>query len=84
MKKVKTGFSQITVPNSTRVSSWGPYDTTTINRDITAAMGALFDRVQSHCKTSYDYILKTKIVFKWFYCDNTAGAKMMYSDSTIL
>ena len=34
LKKVNTGFFQITVPNSTRVSSWGSYDTSTIKKDI--------------------------------------------------
>ena len=39
LKKVNTGVLQITVPNSTRVSSWGSYDTSTIKKDITAVMG---------------------------------------------
>ena len=42
VKKVNTGVFQITVPNSTRVSSWGSYDTTTIKKDITAVMGVTF------------------------------------------
>ncbi len=42
VKKVNTGVFQITVPNSTRVSSWGSYDTTTIKNDITAVMGVTF------------------------------------------
>ena len=42
LKKVNTGVFQITVPNSTRVSSWGSYDTTTIKKDITAVMGVTF------------------------------------------
>ena len=43
LKKVNTGVFQITVPNSTRVSSWGSYDTSTINKDITAVMGVTFE-----------------------------------------
>ena len=43
VKKVDTGVFQITVPNSTRVSSWGSYDTSTINKDITAVMGVTFE-----------------------------------------
>ena len=43
VKKVNTGVFQITVPNSTRVSSWGSYDTTTIRKDITAVMGVTFE-----------------------------------------
>ena len=42
LKKVNTGVFQITVPNSTKVSSWGSYDTTTIKKDITAVMGVTF------------------------------------------
>ena len=42
VKKVNTGVFQITVPNSTKVSSWGSYDTTTIKKDITAVMGVTF------------------------------------------
>ena len=42
LKKVNTGVFQITVPNSTRVSSWGSYDTSTIKKDITAVMGVTF------------------------------------------
>ena len=42
VKKVNTGVFQITVPNSTRVSSWGSYDTSTIKKDITAVMGVTF------------------------------------------
>ena len=42
LKKVDTGVFQITVPNSTKVSSWGSYDTTTIKKDITAVMGVTF------------------------------------------
>ena len=42
LKNVNTGVFQITVPNSTRVSSWGSYDTTTIKKDITAVMGVTF------------------------------------------
>ena len=42
VKRVNTGVFQITVPNSTRVSSWGSYDTSTINKDITAVMGVTF------------------------------------------
>ena len=43
VRKVNTGVFQITVPNSTRVSSWGSYDTSTINKDITAVMGVTFE-----------------------------------------
>ncbi len=43
VKKVNTGVFQITVPNSTRVSSWGSYDTSTIQKDITAVMGVTFN-----------------------------------------
>ena len=39
---VNTGVFQITTPNSTRVSSYGSYDTTTIDKDITAVMGVTF------------------------------------------
>ena len=42
LKRVNTGGFQITVPNSTKVSSWGSYDTTTIKKDITAVMGVTF------------------------------------------
>ena len=42
VKKVNTGVFQITVPNSTRVSNWGSYDTSTIKKDITAVMGVTF------------------------------------------
>ena len=42
VKRVNTGVFQITVPNSTRVSSWGSYDTSTISKDITAVMGVTF------------------------------------------
>ena len=42
LKRVKTRVFQITVPNSTRVSSWGYYYTTTIRKDITAVMGVAF------------------------------------------
>jgi len=42
LKRVNTGVFQITVPNSTRVSSWGSYDTSTIKKDITAVMGVTF------------------------------------------
>ncbi|QPN55807.1 SIMPL domain-containing protein [Synechococcus sp. CBW1107] len=37
-----TGSFQITVPNSTEMSSFGSYDTTTIEKDITAVMGVTF------------------------------------------
>ena len=40
-----TGTFQITEPNSTRMSSYGSYDTLTIWKDITAVMGVTF-RVQ--------------------------------------
>ena len=40
-----TGTFQITVPNSTSMSSYGSYDTSTISKDITAVMGVTF-RVQ--------------------------------------
>ena len=43
VRKVNTGVFQITVPNSTRVSSWGSYDTSTIKKDITAVMGVTFE-----------------------------------------
>ncbi len=42
LKKVNTGVFQITIPNSTRVSSYGSYDTRTIKKDITAVMGVTF------------------------------------------
>ena len=42
LKRVNTGVFQITVPNSTKVSSWGSYDTSTIKKDITAVMGVTF------------------------------------------
>jgi len=37
-----TGTFQITVPNSTQMSSYGSYDTSTISKDITAVMGVTF------------------------------------------
>ncbi|MFL0726535.1 MAG: SIMPL domain-containing protein [Prochlorococcus sp.] len=37
-----TGTFQITVPNSTEMSSYGSYDTSTIKKDITAVMGVTF------------------------------------------
>lgn len=37
-----TGTFQITVPNSTQMSSYGSYDTSTIKKDITAVMGVTF------------------------------------------
>ena len=40
-----TGTFQITVPNSTKMGSYGSYDTSTIDKDITAVMGVTF-RVQ--------------------------------------
>lgn len=40
-----TGTFQITVPNSTEMSNFGSYDTSTIEKDITAVMGVTF-RVQ--------------------------------------
>ena len=40
-----TGTFQITVPNSTEMGSYGSYDTSTIDKDITAVMGVTF-RVQ--------------------------------------
>lgn len=43
--KADTGTFQITVPNSTSMSSYGSYDTRTISKDITAVMGVTF-RVQ--------------------------------------
>ena len=43
--KADTGTFQITVPNSTSMSSYGSYDTSTIWKDITAVMGVTF-RVQ--------------------------------------
>ncbi len=42
VKRVNTGVFQITVPNSTKVSSWGSYDTSTIRKDITAVMSVVF------------------------------------------
>ena len=42
VKRVDTGVFQITVPNSTSVGRWGSYDTTTIQKDITAVMGVTF------------------------------------------
>ena len=41
-KKVNTGVSQITVPNSTRVSSWGSYDNSTIKKDINVVHSSNF------------------------------------------
>lgn len=43
--KADTGTFQITVPNSTDMGSYGSYDTSTIDKDITAVMGVTF-RVQ--------------------------------------
>ena len=40
-----TGTFQITVPNSTKMGSYGSYDTSIIDKDITAVMGVTF-RVQ--------------------------------------
>jgi hypothetical protein len=43
--KADTGTFQITVPNSTEMGSYGSYNTSTIDKDITAVMGVTF-RVQ--------------------------------------
>lgn len=43
--RADTGTFQITVPNSTEMGSYGSYDTSTIDKDITAVMGVTF-RVQ--------------------------------------
>jgi hypothetical protein len=43
--RADTGTFQITVPNSTEMGSYGAYDTSTIEKDITAVMGVTF-RVQ--------------------------------------
>lgn len=43
--RADTGTFQITVPNSTDMGSYGAYDTSTIEKDITAVMGVTF-RVQ--------------------------------------
>lgn len=43
--RADTGTFQITVPNSTEMGSYGSYDTSTIEKDITAVMGVTF-RVQ--------------------------------------
>jgi len=43
--RADTGTFQITVPNSTEMGSFGSYDTSTIEKDITAVMGVTF-RVQ--------------------------------------
>ncbi len=40
--KADTGTFQITVPNSTEMSNYGSYDTSTIEKDITAVMGVTF------------------------------------------
>ena len=40
--RADTGTFQITEPNSTRVSNAGSYDTSTIEKDITAVMGVTF------------------------------------------
>jgi hypothetical protein len=40
--KVDTGIFQITAPNSTATSDGGSYDTSTIDKDITAVMGVTF------------------------------------------
>ena len=42
ISRVDTGTFQITQPNSTRVSNAGSYDTSTIEKDITAVMGVTF------------------------------------------
>ena len=42
LKKVNIRVFQITVPNSTRVSVWGSYDSSTIKKDITDLMGVTF------------------------------------------
>ncbi|MFM7634861.1 MAG: SIMPL domain-containing protein [Cyanobacteriota bacterium] len=43
--RADTGTFQITVPNSTELGSYGSYDTSTIEKDITAVIGVTF-RVQ--------------------------------------
>ena len=42
LKRINTGVFKITVPNSTRVSRWGSYDTSTIKKDISGVMGVTF------------------------------------------
>jgi hypothetical protein len=44
-KGLRSANDTITVPNSTEMGSYGSYDTTTIDKDITAVMGVTF-RVQ--------------------------------------
>ena len=69
---MNTGVFQITVPNSTRVSSWGSYDTTTINKDITAGEGGMVvtrdkdlnDRVDALHNAGY--IKKEKNNINWY------------------
>ena len=45
MTNADTGTFQITVPNSTKMGNYGSYETSTIDKDITAVMGVTF-RVQ--------------------------------------
>ena len=42
ISRADTGTFQITVPNSTELGSYGSYDTSTIEKDITAVMGVTF------------------------------------------
>ena len=42
ISRADTGTFQITVPNSTDLGSYGSYDTSTIDKDITAVMGVTF------------------------------------------
>jgi len=39
---VQVGVFQITSPNSTQVSDYGVYDTSTLNKDVTAVVNVTF------------------------------------------
>lgn len=42
LRTVSVGVFQITAPNSTEVSDYGVYDTTTIVKDVTAVVNVTF------------------------------------------
>jgi hypothetical protein len=42
LRGVDVGVFQVTTPNSTQVSDYGAYDTTTLNKDVTAVVNATF------------------------------------------
>jgi uncharacterized protein len=42
LRDVNVGVFQITAPNSTEVSDYGVYDTTTLRKDVTAVVNVSF------------------------------------------